>query len=61
MALSGANAAASASAQGDNVKITEIIGDGPNLIRDVSWRQVPRATMYNNLVCGPWGCLRQED
>jgi hypothetical protein len=50
MTLSGANAAASASAQGDNVKMTEIIGDGPNLIRDVSWRHVTCATMYNNLV-----------
>ena len=52
MPLSGANAAASVSAQGDNVKMTEIIGDGPNLIRDVYWRQVPSATMYDNLVLG---------
>jgi hypothetical protein len=58
MRLFVANAAASASAQGDNATTTEITGDGSNLVRDVSWRQVPCATMYNS--SGPWFCLRQQ-
>jgi hypothetical protein len=52
LTLSGANAAASASAQRDNVKVTDITGDDSNLIRDVSWRHVPYVTMYNNRVLG---------
>jgi hypothetical protein len=52
MALSGANAAAFASAQGDNVKMTDTTGDDTNLLRDASWRHVPCASMYNNLVLG---------
>jgi hypothetical protein len=52
LTLSGANAAASASAQGDNVKVTDIIGDGFNLLRDASWRHVPCVTTYKNSVLG---------
>ena len=52
MTLSGANAAAYVGAQRDNVKMTEIIGDGSNFIRGTSWRHSPCATTYNNLVLG---------
>jgi hypothetical protein len=52
LTLSSANAAAFASAQGDNVKVTDIIGDNFNLLRDASWRHVPCVAMYNNRILG---------
>jgi hypothetical protein len=61
LTLSGANAAAPASAQRDNVKVTDIIGDDFNLIRDTSWRHVPCATMYTNLVLGISETRRSTD
>lgn len=52
LTLSGANAAASAGAQRDNVKVTDIIGDNSNLIRYAPWRHVPCVAMYNNRILG---------
>jgi hypothetical protein len=46
------NAAASANAQGENVRKADIIGEHSNLLRDASWRHVPCASMYNNWVLG---------